>query len=200
MHAIKYFYLSNTSFLGFGLLESGSVSAKNEVNIMVKNAIDVIFGGLSFWVYGFGIVFGDAAYSNPFMGIGNLFVDTRDITLMGDLYTLFIFQLSFCTTATTIVSGAMAERTRLNSYVVFSFLNTLIYCFPAHWMWGNQGFLGTIGAIDIAGASVVHLVGGLSGLVATLMLGPRKGRFGPGGKAIPMGSPTNAMLGMFLLW
>ena len=166
---------------------------------MVKNAIDVIFGGLSFWIFGFGIVFGENSLSNPFMGVGNLFVDTYDVTRMGDLYTLFIFQLSFCTTATTIVSGAMAERTKLTTYVVFSFFNTLTYCFPAHWIWGNNGFLATLGAIDIAGSSAVHLVGGLSGLVATMMLGPRKGRFDEG-KKMPMGSPTNAMLGMFLLW
>ena len=165
---------------------------------MVKNAIDVIFGGLSFWIFGFGIVFGEKELSNTFMGIGNMFVDTYDVTKMGDLYILFIFQLSFCTTSTTIVSGAMAERTKLNSYVVYSFLNTAIYCFPAHWMWGEEGFLGRLGAIDIAGSSVVHLVGGTSGLVATMMLGPRlvydhKHQH-------PMGSPTNAMLGMFILW
>ena len=185
--------------IGFGLLESGSVSAKNEVNIMVKNAVDIIFGGLSFWIFGFGIVFGQPKYSNPFLGIGNFFVDTHDLDRMGDLYTLFIFQLSFCTTATTIVSGAMAERTRLSSYVIYSFFNTFIYCFPAHWMWGEYGFLADLGAIDIAGSSVVHLVGGTSGLVATMMLGPRRNRFKiPNNN--PMGSPTNAMLGMFLLW
>lgn len=167
---------------------------------MVKNAVDIIFGGLSFWIFGFGMVFGQTEFSNPIIGVGNFLVDTEDTEFMGELYTLFIFQLSFCTTSTTIVSGAMAERTKLGSYIVFSFFNTVIYCLPAHWMWGENGFLQELGAIDIAGSSVVHLVGGLSGLVATLMLGPRTGRFEEGGEKMQMGSPTNAMLGMFLLW
>ena len=93
----------------------------------------------------------------------------------------------------------MAERTKLEAYIVFSFLNTLIFCFPAHWVWGSNGWLSQLGYVDIAGAGPVHLVGGVTGLVATLVLKPRHGRFdskfGP-----PMGAPTNALLGMFMLW
>ena len=127
--------------LGFGLLEAGSVSVKNEVNIMVKNAVDVIFGGLSYWMFGYGLSFGEHKYSNAFVGIGSFFVDVSDGENMGVLFATYIFQLSFATTATTIVSGAMAERTRLDAYIVYSFCNTIVYSLPAHWMWAKNGFL-----------------------------------------------------------
>ncbi|XP_046350570.2 putative ammonium transporter 2 [Haliotis rufescens] len=184
---------------GFGLLESGSVSSKNEVNIMVKNAVDVICGGLTYWMFGYGLSFGeDERYTNPFNGWGDFFV-TADEESLGYVYSKFFFQASFATTATTIVSGAMAERTKLEAYIIFSLLNTFVYCFPAHWFWGKQGWLQTMGVIDIAGAGPVHLVGGVTGLVSTLLLKPRHNRF-KSKKAPQMGSPTNAMLGMFMLW
>ncbi len=187
---------------GFGLLESGACSLKNEVNIMMKNAVDVVFGGISVWMFGFGAAFDDATRpdkdKNPFTGIGPFFVDA-DEEHMGYIFSCFIFQLSFATTATTIVSGAMAERTKLGSYIVFSFINTAIFCFPAYWIWAPHGFLRRLGALDIAGAGAVHLVGGSSGLVATMMLKPRHGRFDKK-EAPPMGCPTNALLGMFMLW
>ncbi|XP_077867205.1 putative ammonium transporter 2 [Saccoglossus kowalevskii] len=185
---------------GFGLLESGSVSKKNEVNIMVKNAIDVIFGGLSYWMFGYGISFGNDAGSNAFIGIGYFFVDDTDENMMGTLFSSFFFHTSFATTATTIVSGAMAERTKLESYILFSFLNTFVYALPTRWVWATSGWLNKLGAVDIAGAACVHLSGGVTGLVATLVLKPRTGRFE--GKAIPpkMGMPTNAIFGMFMLW
>ena len=186
---------------GFGLLESGSVSQKNEVNIMVKNAADVLFGGLSYWCFGYGLSFGEKEGSNPFVGYGDFFVDTHDEDHeLGHLFSHFFFHASFTTTATTIVSGAMAERTRLESYIIFSFVNTFIYVFPAHWMWAPNGWLKTMGAIDIAGAGAVHLVGGVTGLVATLIMKPRAGRFKDGLEAPAMGSPTNAIFGMFMLW
>ena len=125
-------------FLGFGLLEAGCVFRRNEVNIMVKNAVDVIFGGVSYWIFGFGLSFGNAAGSNGFSGVGYFFVDCSDDS-MGLLFSTYVFQLSFATTATTIVSGAMAERTKLISYTVFSFLNTIVYCIPAHWEWASDG-------------------------------------------------------------
>lgn len=184
---------------GFGLLEAGAVSGKNEVNIMVKNAVDVVFGGITYWMFGFGVSFGVDPGTNPFTGVGYFLLDPPEEE-MGEIFTTFVFQLSFATTATTIVSGAMAERTRLTSYIVFSFLNTVIYCFPAHWVWGHNGFLRTLGCIDIAGSGVVHVVGGVAGLVATIMLGPRTGRFDKGKAAAPMGNPANALIGMFMLW
>ncbi|XP_013397780.1 putative ammonium transporter 3 [Lingula anatina] len=184
---------------GFGLLESGAVSHKNEVNIMVKNTMDVLFGGITYWLFGYGISFGEAPGSNPFMGVGYWAVDVPDAE-MGVVYSSYIFQLSFATTATTIVSGAMAERTRLTAYILFSFLNTIVYSFPAHWIWGRNGFLNTLGAIDIAGSGVVHLCGAVTGLVAAILLKPRSGRYDDGPNELPLGNPTNAIVGMFMLW
>lgn len=95
----------------------------------------------------------------------------------------------------------MAERTKLEAYLVFSFVNTLVFCFPAHWVWASDGWLRQLGMIDIAGAGPVHLVGGVTGLVATLLLKPRHERYTEGSnRTLPMGSPTNALLGMFMLW
>ncbi|XP_064620897.1 putative ammonium transporter 3 isoform X1 [Lineus longissimus] len=185
---------------GFGLLESGSVTPKNEVNIMVKNAADVIFGGFTYWIFGYAFSFGeDEPITNFFCGWGNFFVHVENETDIGWVYSKFFFQASFATTATTIVSGAMAERIKLEAYIVFSLLNTFVFCFPAHWVWGGQGWLANLGVIDIAGAGPVHLVGGVTGLISTLMLKPRHGRF-DSVRAPPMGSPTNAVLGMFMLW
>ena len=93
----------------------------------------------------------------------------------------------------------MAERTRLEAYIIFSMLNTLVSCFPAHWLCGSNGWLYQLGAVDIAGAGPVHMVGGLTGLVATLILKPRYGRYDTNERP-QMGSPTNAILGMFMLW
>ena len=132
-------------FPGFGLLEAGCVTAKNEVNIMMKNAIDVIFGGLTYWMFGYGLSFGEDEWSNPFVGVGKFCLDSDDPETIGLEFSTYIFQLSFATTATTIVSGAMAERTRLDAYVVFSLLNTVVYCVPAHWLWGSNGFLSQMG-------------------------------------------------------
>ena len=184
---------------GFGLLESGMVSRKNEANIMVKNAVDVIYGGLSYWLFGFAFSYGISERKNPFIGLGHFLTDA-DEREMGQVFSKYFFQLSFSTTATTIVSGAMAERTSLKAYTLYSFLNTLTYCAPAHWIWDEDGWLRKMGAVDIAGCGAVHLVGGVSGLVATLMLKPRTGRFDPNSPAKQMASPTNVLLGTFMLW
>jgi ammonia channel protein AmtB len=188
-------------FSGFGLLEAGYVSGKNEVNIMIKNALDVVFGGLSYWAVGFGLSFGSEKGSNPFVGIGNFFLSCPEED-KGYVYALFLFQLSFSTTATTIVSGAMAERTKLLTYILFSFLNTLIYCVPAHWIWSHMGFLHRLGVIDVAGCGPVHLVGGMTGLVATIMLGPRKRAVAAlmQREKVPISGSVKCILGMFMLW
>ena len=167
---------------------------------MVKNAVDVIFGGASYWLFGFGLSFGEGSLNNPFCGMSDFMTDAGEGD-MGHVFSKYVFQLSFATTATTIVSGAMAERTNLKAYILYSFINTLTYSFPAHWMWTEKGWLYNLGAIDIAGCSVVHIVGGSSALVATLMLKPRKGKFTNGKlNHIPMASPTNVLLGTFMLW
>jgi len=192
-----------TMISGFGLVESGMVSRKNETNIMVKNAVDVIFGGLGFWMFGFGFTFGDSPGVNAFSGFGRFFTDAEE-SHMGEVFSLYCFQASFATTATTIVSGAVAERMNLKAYIIFAFTNTLTYCFPAHWVWGEKGWLKEMGVVDMGGASPVHLVGGVAGLVATLMLKPRIGRFPSATGSKPwkhnMGCPTNVLLGMFMLW
>ncbi|CAB4028939.1 ammonium transporter 3, partial [Paramuricea clavata] len=184
---------------GFGLLEAGIVSRKNETNIMVKNAIDVIYGGLAYWIFGFAISFGNSELNNRFMGWGNFFVDSDDDF---GIFAKYFFQLSFATTATTIVSGAMAERVNINAYIAFSFVNTLSYAFPAHWMWDDKGFLKEMGVVDVAGCGPVHLVGGIAAIVAAIMLKPRKNKFDEHGKPrdIEMASPTNVLLGTFMLW
>ena len=116
------------------------------------------------------------------------------------MISTFVFQMSFATTATTIVSGAMAERTKLTSYIIFSFFNTLIYCIPAHWTWASNGFLRVLGLVDVAGSGAVHLVGGVSAFVAAALLKPRLGRYSNGTKSVPLGNPVSSMIGMFMLW
>ncbi|KAL5005471.1 hypothetical protein ScPMuIL_018927 [Solemya velum] len=184
---------------GFGLLEAGAVSSKNEVNIMVKNAVDVVFGGISYWAFGFALSFGNGPGSNPICGVGYFFLDSWD-EHMGLVFSTFVFQLSFATTATTIVSGAMAERTRLTAYIIFSFINTIVYCLPAHWMWAENGFLRSLGAVDIAGSGVVHIMGGMAAFVGSIILKPRTGRFDRGTGPSPLGNPVSALIGMFMLW
>ncbi|GFT23102.1 putative ammonium transporter 3 [Trichonephila clavipes] len=182
---------------GFGLLESGAVSKKNEVNILMKNAVDVVLGSLSYWMFGYGLQYGQGPGTTRFFGIGSFFVDTED---HGGVFATFIFQLSFATTATTIVSGAMAERADFNAYIIFSFVNTFTYCIPAGWMWGQHGFLKRLGAIDFAGSCAVHLTGGASALVAAVMLKPRLHRYDKGTNSLAMGDPGNAIMGLFTLW
>ncbi|PNF29238.1 hypothetical protein B7P43_G10466 [Cryptotermes secundus] len=186
---------------GFGMLESGCVSIKNEVNIMMKNVADVVLGGLTYWMFGFALSFGNGPCTTPFMGCGNFFVDpTVKDPLMGPMNAAFLFQLSFATTATTIVSGAMAERCNFKAYCIFSFLNTVVYCIPAGWAWGDHGFLNRLGYVDIAGSGPVHLIGGSSALASAMMLGPRLGRYDMGNEPLPLGSPVNAVMGLFVLW
>ncbi|XP_050312668.1 putative ammonium transporter 2 isoform X1 [Anthonomus grandis grandis] len=175
---------------GFGMLESGCVSIKNEVNIMMKNVVDIVLGGITYWMFGFATSFGRSAYNNGFIALGDFFIDpgVQD-PLKGEIFTAFIFQLSFATTATTIVSGAMAERCNFKAYCLFSFLNTMIYCIPAGWLWGEHGFLKKLGAVDIAGSGAVHLLGGSAALASAMMLGPRLGRYDNGQGPLPLGNP-----------
>ncbi|XP_020625624.1 putative ammonium transporter 3 [Orbicella faveolata] len=175
------------------------VSKKNETNIMVKNALDVIFGGLSYWMFGFAFSRGESDQPNSFSGTANFFADASQ-SRMGSVFALYFFQASFATTATTIVSGAVAERANLQAYMVFSFTNTLAFCFPAYWVWGKHGWLKKLGVIDVGGASPVHLVGGVAGLVGTIMLKPRRNKFTGVGLKQKMASPTNVLLGTFMLW
>ncbi|XP_026474376.1 putative ammonium transporter 2 [Ctenocephalides felis] len=186
---------------GFGMLESGCVSIKNEVNIMMKNVIDIILGGFTYWLFGYGMSYGRGAYTNPFIAFGDFMIDPQvGNPLMGPVFASFLFQLSFATTATTIVSGAMAERCNFKAYCLFSLMNTAVYCIPAGWVWGEHGFLYNLGAVDIAGSGPVHVIGGSAAFASAVMLGPRLGRYSHGVGQLPLGSPVNAVMGLFVLW
>ncbi|XP_055687031.1 putative ammonium transporter 3 [Lutzomyia longipalpis] len=186
---------------GFGMLESGCVSVKNEVNIMMKNVIDIVLGGFTYWLFGYGMSFGRGPLTNPFIAIGDFLIDPSvGDPLMGPIFAAFLFQLSFSTTATTIVSGAMAERCNFKAYCIFSFLNTAVYCIPAGWVWGEHGFLNNLGCVDIAGSGPVHLIGGSAAFASAVMLGPRMGRYEDGIAPLPLGNPVNACMGLFVLW
>ena len=190
-------FLILTMQTGFGMLEAGTVSSKNIANIMIKNVVDVSIGGLAYWSFGYGLSFGDEG--NAFVGFGEFFVTSKDTRTMGTFYAKYMFQFSFATAATTIVSGAVAERIKLEAYMIYSFLNVFVYCLPACWAWSSLGWLGRLGFYDFAGACIVHMNGGASALVSALMLGPRHGRF-ERPQEYGMSSPVTALTGTFMLW
>ncbi len=192
---------------GFALVEGGFTRAKNTVNIMMKNVGDFAIASLGFWILGFGLMFGEG---NPFMGTTGFFTSPE----MGDdLYpslswasvptmTAWLFHLMFCATAATIVAGAMAERTKFVSYLIFSFFISLFfYPVVGHWVWGG-GWLATLGMLDFAGSTVVHSTGAWFALAGVIVLGPRIGRYSERGLplALPGHNMMMATLGMFILW
>jgi len=186
---------------GFGLLESGMVSVRSEANVMVKNMIDVALGGAAYWFVGYGFSFGpNSKASKTMAGEGHFITDVDISSDEAYVYIKYFFQLSFATTATTIVSGAVAERVKLGSYMIFAIINTaLIYVFPCHWLWSDDGWLSGK-ASDFAGSGVVHMAGGAAALAGTLMLKPRNGRYTKDARHFAMASPTNVVLGTFFLW
>jgi Amt family ammonium transporter len=202
--------------LGFAAVETGLARQKNSVNILSKNFIVFAVSSLGFLVLGWGLMFGDG---NGFMGLKGLFMasgaDNSPAT--GDAYrgvysaiswtgipfwAKFFFQLVFCGTAATIVSGAVAERIKYVSFIVFSLLLTmLVYPIVGHWIWGG-GFLQAKGMLDFAGGSVVHSVGGWAALSGVMLLGPRIGKYTKDGKIrpIPGHNMSLATIGAFVLW
>lgn len=185
---------------GFALVEAGFTRSKNTTNILFKNLMDFVIGTLAFWFVGFGIMFGS---KNGFWGGFDFFTLNSYRTDMPDMAFL-IFQTVFAATAATIVSGAMAERTKFNAYLMYSAVITLvIYPVSGHWAWGG-GWLSqmTTPFHDFAGSSVVHMVGGMCALTGAMILGPRIGKYDANGKAraIPGHSMTLATLGVFILW
>jgi ammonium transporter, Amt family len=193
---------------GFALLEAGSVRQKSVVNVLTKNVMDFLMCGMAFWAFGFAIMFGGSGVGSGLTD-GNKFFGTSGWFLTGDAYDVtttevWMFQMVFAATAATIVSGTMAERTKINAYMAYSFLiSAIIYPVYGHWVWGG-GWLSTMStpAVDFAGSGVVHTVGGTAALVGGLMLGPRLGKYGPDGKArfIPGHSMTLVVLGMLILF
>lgn len=185
---------------GFALVEAGFTRSKNTTNILFKNLMDYVIGTIVFWAIGFGLMFGT---NNGFIGSFDLFSQNSYRTDMPDLAFL-IFQTVFAATAATIVSGAMAERTKFNAYLIYSaVISLVIYPISGHWAWGG-GWLSQLSTPfhDFAGSSVVHMVGGSASLVGAAILGPRIGKYGKNGevKAIPGHSITLATLGVFVLW
>lgn len=187
---------------GFAMVETGFTRAKNAANIVMKNLMDFVMGSLIFWLVGFGIAFGvDQAGlfgTTGFFGGGDL----SHLGVKIPMLAFLIFQTMFCATSATIVSGAMAERTKFLAYLIYSVvISAVIYPVVTHWVWGG-GWLAQRGFIDFAGSTVVHSVGGWAALVGAWMLGPRIGKFDREGRprAIPGHSITLGALGVFLLW
>jgi len=190
---------------GFAMVEAGFTRAKNAVNIMMKNLMDFSMGALAYWAVGFGLMFG--ATNTGWFGTTGFFLS--DYTPGGDPWVLafWMFQVVFAATAATIVSGAMAERTKFTSYLVYSaFVSMLIYPIFGSWAWGSLfnggGWLEGLGFIDFAGSTVVHSVGGWIALAGAIVLGPRLGKYGKDGKVRPIlgHNMPLAALGVFILW
>ncbi len=189
---------------GFAMVETGFTRAKNAGNIIMKNLMDFAFGSIVYWAVGFGLMMGD----------GNGFIGSIDLFCRGDYasnipsWAYVAFNTMFCATAATIVSGAMAERTKFSSYIIYSILiSLLIYPIEGHWIWGggwlaNLSIGGSSGFIDYAGSTAVHMTGGVAALVGAWMLGPRIGKYDRDGnpKAIPGHSIPLGALGCFILW
>ncbi len=183
---------------GFAMVETGFTRAKNAGNIIMKNLMDFALGTLTFWFIGFGLMYnGDGAIVGNF----DFFIrNNYDSSIPTAAFV--IFQTVFCATAATIVSGAMAERTKFSSYCIYSIIiSTLIYPVSGHWIWGG-GFLAQMGFHDFAGSTAVHMVGGVAALVGAKTLGPRIGKYSKSGKskAILGHNLTIGSLGVFILW
>ncbi len=204
-------WLCLTAFLvffmqaGFALVESGMTRAKNSVNIMMKNLLDFCFGSLLFWAVGYAIMYssGDSNYFGfdsalAFLGSANAPTDTAGYSISA----AWLFQVVFAATAATIVSGAMAERTKLISYIIYScVISAIVYPISGHWIWGG-GWLSDMGMRDFAGSTVVHSVGGWAALAGAILVGPRLGKYRKDGgvnEIRPHNLPI-AALGVFILW
>ena len=190
---------------GFAMVESGFTRAKNAINIMMKNLMDFAVGSIAFWAIGFGIMFG--VTGTGWFGTDGFFLS--DFKIGGDPWVLafWMFQVVFAATAATIVSGAMAERTKFIGYIVYSVaISAFIYPVFGSWAWGSLfhggGWLEGLGFIDFAGSTVVHSIGGWAALAGAIVIGPRIGKYGKDGKvkAIPGHNIPLAALGVFILW
>ena len=188
---------------GFAMVETGFTRAKNAGNIIMKNLMDFCIGTVVFFVLGYGIMNSENYF---FRLIGRpeyqMFTDFANFD-----WSNFFFQLVFCATAATIVSGAMAERTKFSTYCIYSaVISAIVYPIEAGWVWNSAGWLAKLGYVDFAGSSVIHMVGGIASVIGAAMLGPRIGKYtkGKDGKvvvnAFPGHSLTLGALGCFILW
>jgi Amt family ammonium transporter len=187
---------------GFAMLEAGLTRSKNVVNIMFKNVIDFCVSSISYFIVGFGIMFG-ASYFGLF-GTNGFMINHVDFSTADGLWKVafFMFQCVFAGTTATIVSGAVSERIKLSAYMLFALvMGAIIYPVIGHWIWGG-GWLSKLGMLDFAGSTVVHTVGGVAAFTGALILGPRLGKYTTKGKstAIPGHSILLATLGVFILW
>ncbi|HEX5168938.1 MAG TPA: ammonium transporter [Cyclobacteriaceae bacterium] len=190
---------------GFALVETGLTRAKNSVNIMMKNLLDFSFGAVLFWAIGYAIMYSSG--DSDFFGFDGAlaFLNSANAPTENGGYALsaaWLFQVVFAATAATIVSGAMAERTKLISYIFYScVLSAVVYPISGHWIWGG-GWLSDMGMRDFAGSTVVHSVGGWAALAGAILVGPRLGKYTKDGKvnAIPGHNMPLATLGVFILW
>ncbi|NOX96645.1 MAG: ammonium transporter [Nitrospirae bacterium] len=209
--AIDTVWVMLTAFLvffmqaGFAMLEAGFVRAKNVANVLMKNLMDFSFASIIYWAVGFAIMFGAG---NALFGTSGWFLKDSGGTFASLSWThvplaaKYFFQMVFAATAATIVSGAMAGRTKFISYILYSIgITAFIYPVVGHWIWGG-GWLANLGFWDFAGSTVVHSVGGWVALAGAIMLGPRIGKYSSNGssKAIPGHSISLAMLGVIILW
>ncbi|GAM20934.1 hypothetical protein SAMD00019534_041090, partial [Acytostelium subglobosum LB1] len=183
---------------GFGMIEAGMVRAKNTKSILLKNLINTAIGAIGFYCFGHAFAFGPD-WSNGFIGFGSFFL--RDY----NNYAYWLIQWAYASTATTIATGAMAERTQMPCYLLFSLLQTtLIYPVVAHWIWSSgNGWLASLGIADFAGGAVVHIVAGACGACGSFLLGPRIGRFDHDNgrpKTLPGHNVVLTSLGAMILW
>lgn len=190
---------------GFAMVESGFTRAKNAGNIIMKNLMDFCIGAVMFIFIGYGLMFGQDYIAGLF-GLPNLGLLTGYFKSTGD-WANFVFNLVFCATAATIVSGAMAERTKFSSYCIYSaVISAVVYPVEAGWIWNSNGWLAKMGFHDYAGSTAIHMVGGIAALIGAMFLGPRIGKYVKGKdgkvkvKAIPGHSLTLGALGVFILW
>lgn len=193
---------------GFAAVETGFTRAKNACNITMKNVMDFVLGSIFFFMIGFSIMFGKSA--GGFLGTTGFFQPTSLESFLHEngqtslpIGVFMIFHTVFCATAATIVSGAMAERTKFKAYLIYSAcISIFIYPITGHWIWSNQGWLSNLGFHDFAGSTAVHSVGGWCALIGAKILGPRIGKYGKDGKvnAFPGHNIPLAALGVFILW
>lgn len=184
---------------GFAMVETGFTRAKNAGNIIMKNLMDFCIGTVVFMALGYGIMNSE----NYFFGLIGLPEYQMFTDFYGFDWSNFFFQLVFCATAATIVSGAMAERTKFSSYCIYSaVISAVVYPVEAGWVWNAQGWLAKLGYIDFAGSSVIHMVGGISGLIGAILLGARMGKYDEKGnsRAILGHNIPLAAMGTFILW